>query len=422
MPTLNKFNKTHIEKYVLPLQASMPAGTQQYFWHPSVHGLGLKLTPQKAVYIVQRRVGKKNTRIVIGGYRELTVADAEEKASALSRAMREGVDPVADKKAPRADSKTLQTVLDDYLAQYATKLRPKTRDVYKSAVRRCFADWLDVPIVDIDDDMVAEKHIAISNAHGPRGKGEAQANQAMRVLRTLFNFAMVTYKDGKKQPLITANPVQALKSRRLWNEAVCRDDIIDDDDLTAWYQSVTQLDNATVRDYILLCLFTGLRRSEAAKLTWDNVRLGKKPVLTIAPEDTKTNKVHHLPLPAFIVAMLEARDKVRRIDNRYVFPGEKAGTHIVEPKRAIARVVEQSGVDFSMHSLRRTFGTIAGKLDISHYKHKMLMNHSMKTEVTSAHYVKLSTEDLREPMEKIAAFLCDRLGVQSDTATKEMGS
>ncbi|HEY9755420.1 MAG TPA: tyrosine-type recombinase/integrase [Oculatellaceae cyanobacterium] len=399
MPTLEKFNKTYIEKFVLPLQSSLPAGTQQYFWHKHVHGLGLKLTPQKAVYIVQRRVKNKNTRVVIGGYRELTTEEAEDKANELLRGMRGGVDPIAEKKATITASKTLEEALSDYLEQYDAKLRPRTKDVYRSAIRRCFPDWLDKPLSDIDDEKVAARQIKLSNANGPRGKGEAQANQAMRVLRTLFNYAMLTYKDAQKQPIIKANPVVGLKARRLWNKAKTRSDLIADDQLCGWYEAVLRIDNATIRDYLILCLFTGLRRTEAARLTWSAIRLDSdKPILTIPAADTKTNSEHRLPLSTELVKLLLARPR----NGDFVFPGTKPGAHIVEPKRAIAKVIKESGVDFSLHTLRRTFATMAGKLDIAHYKHKMLMNHSMAEEVTGAHYVKLTVEDLREPMQKIA--------------------
>lgn len=430
MPTLDKFNKTHLERFVLPLQASMTPGSQQYFWHPSVHGLGLKLTPNKAVYIVQRRVktdqGEKNTRIVIGGYRELTVEEAESKAIALRQGMREGKDPVAEKKAVSPKGVTLRQVLDDYLKERDTKLRPATKNLYSGALRRCFSDWADNPISQIDRKMVAERHSALSNKNGPRGKGEAHANQAMRILRTLFIFAMSEYTDAKEQPLITSNPVDVLKKKRLWNKNVCRTEFISDDDLADWYAAVMQLDNATIRDFMLLCLFTGLRRGEASRLTWDNVKLqGSKPTLRIPAEDTKTGIEHVIPLSSFVAGLLERRNQARRrakvqpIDVKYVFPGKKPGACIAEPKRAVAKVIELTkqaridslgidaeGIDFSMHDLRRTFSNITGRLDIAYYKHKALMNHSVESDVTGSNYLKLSVEDLREPMEKICQHIC----------------
>ena len=416
MPTVNKLHKTYINTEILPRQVGMEAGAQAYFWDASCPGLALKLTPAKAVFIVQQRMktekGKeKNTRVVIGRYPTMTVEEAREEAAKVVAVMRGGVDPVKRKKAKTPDGVTLQRCLDDYLSKYDLKLRPKTKDVYSSAVRRCFKDWLDMELTDIDSEMIAARQLEISNANGPRGKGEAQANQAMRVLRRLYNYAGFTYKDANGKRLITSNPVLCLKEQSLWNANKKRHDIIHGDVLSDWYQAVVKVESETIRDYILLCLFTGLRRGEAARLKWSNVKLtGKKPILVIPAEDTKTNSEHQLPLTGFVFELLQRRSKVRNIDNDYVFPGAKRGAHIVEPKRAIASIIEKSGVDFSMHTLRRTFSTVAERLDISYYKHKKLMNHSVGNDITGD-YTQVFTEDLREPMQKISQYFCERLGM-----------
>jgi hypothetical protein len=69
-------------------------------------------------------------------------------------------------------------------------------------------------------------------------------------------------------------------------------------------------------------------------------------------------------------------------------------------------------VDFSMHALRRTFSNVAGRLDIAYFKHKALMNHSVKADVTGANYLELTVEDLREPMEKICQHICKVAGIE----------
>ena len=56
------------------------------------------------------------------------------------------------------------------------------------------------------------------------------------------------------------------------------------------------------RDYILLLLFTGLRRAEASRLTSDNVDL-KARTLTVT--DTKNHETLTLPPPDFIFGMLK---------------------------------------------------------------------------------------------------------------------
>lgn len=431
----NKFDKTTLEPLVAH-KGEIGKGEQVFLWDQRNPGFGLKFTPTKAVYVVQRRVGTgkgvRLVRAVVADYMKLTVEEARDKAREYFKDMRDGVDPNAEKKALKAaaidaknaEATTLPVVLAAYFNTYGSKLRPKTKDVYENAIKRCFGDgsiktkkgtvlrpaiwesWLEKSITDIDEDMVAQRHIALSNANGPRGKGEAQANQAMRVLRTLMGFAIEHYKDSDKKPLITGNPVRALKTRRLWNENVAREDILTDEQLAAWYKGVSAVDNSTIKDFLLLCLFTGLRRSEAAKLKWEKVRLtGAKPMLIIPKEDTKTGVEHKLPLSDVVLSILQRRSKVRQLKNPYVFPGEKPESHLAEPKGVIAKVVQSTGCSFSCHTLRRTFGTVAGRLDIAHYKHKALMNHSAKADVTANHYLKLTEEDLREPMQKIADHL-----------------
>jgi integrase len=411
--TDNEFTKKYVRDHILPLQKGLKPGAQKYFWESS--GFGLKLTPTKLVFIVQRRIKGSGTekRIVIGEYGVMSIGEARDKALGMRNDMRNGADPVVKEKIDVTRKRTLQQVMEDYLRQYDSKLRPATKYLYRGAIRRCFIDWAKMPISEIDEEMVAERHTELSTRNGPRGKGEAHANQAMRILRTIFNFAMVEYKDEKKRPIITNNPVMVLKQKRLWNKSKSRDDIISDEQLADWYSAVMKLESKEIRDCLLLCLFTGLRRGEALCLKWSSIRLtGKKPMLTIPAEDTKTGSEHQLPLSSFVLALLNERDKSRKVDNDYVFFGQKPGSHIVEPKRQVANVVEDSGIDFSMHTLRRTFATIAGRLDIAHYKHKMLMNHSMNQEVTGAHYVKMTVEDLREPMEKICQHICKHAEIE----------
>ncbi|MBK7837109.1 MAG: hypothetical protein IPJ49_05365 [Candidatus Obscuribacter sp.] len=72
---------------------------------------------------------------------------------------------------------------------------------------------------------------------------------------------------------------------------------------------------------------------------------------------------------------------------------------------AIAKVIKKSGVKFSCHTLRKTFATAGESLDISQYKLKYLLNHSVSNDVTAHHYITIDTDQLREPNQKIADFL-----------------
>lgn len=408
----------------MPVQANLGGKDQKFYWDSLLPGFGLKLSATKAVYVVQRRVkdergNEKNVRHILGNYRSFsTPTEARKAAGDYLHSMKEGVDPNAEKQRAKSvvTALTVRRVFSDYFETKEHRLRPKTKQVYESAINRCFADWLELSLADISEAMIAARHKQLSNANGKRGKGEAQANQAMRVLRTLFNFAMISYKDAQNQPLLSSNPVKFLSQLDLWNENKRRTSIISDQQLKPWFDAVMKLDNATTRDYLLLCLFTGLRRTEAMKLKWERVQYeGDKPMLSIPKEDAKTNCEHNVPLSDFVVALFKQRGKIRRIDNNYVFPGDRPGSHLVEPKRAIEKVIKESGVEFSMHDLRRTFETIAARLDIPYYALKKLLNHSTKNDITGG-YVVLDIEHLRVPMQKIADHIkqCARLTTESE--------
>ena len=88
----------------------------------------------------------------------------------------------------------------------------------------------------------------------------------------------------------------------------------------------------------------------------------------------------------------------------WVFTGTGRSGHLNEPKKAIARVRAASGVNFTLHDLRRTFITVAEGMDISSYTLKRLLNHKNQRDVTAG-YIVLNVERLREPMQRIADYI-----------------
>ncbi len=92
---------------------------------------------------------------------------------------------------------------------------------------------------------------------------------------------------------------------------------------------------------------------------------------------------------------------------------------MVEPKRSIAEVIKNSGVNFSPHTLRRTFETTAERLDVSYYALKRLLNHSMSSDITSR-YIVTRADRLKEPMQKITDYFKQqcRIGIANKGKAK----
>lgn len=159
---------------------------------------------------------------------------------------------------------------------------------------------------------------------------------------------------------------------------------------TGSYQS-----RETTRDYLLLLIFTGLRREEAASLKWSDIDFQAK---TLTARDTKNHLDHTLPLSDYLLELL-----ANRHDNKvseYVFPGTGIKGYIAEPRKIMKRVTLESGVEFTIHDLRRTFTTIADSLDTPAYALKRLINHKSTNDVTEG-YIINEVERLRAHMQKI---------------------
>jgi integrase len=420
------------EKTIAGLKAPDPSGRQTMYWDTELRGFGVRVsgTTNDKGFVVQKAINGNTRRVTIGACNVLSLAEARERAQQHLGDFARGVDP----KAKRAKSATLGSVLDDYLAA-RKDLRPRTRESYKSAIEGHLRAWKDRPLSTISRDMVERHHVNIAaeiaaresekarrdaarweqKAKGAERKGwgdaaanhrqraalarkretnggEVAANNAMKVLRALWNYA------ADRNPEIGSNPV---KLRKLWYPVERRERHVSAENLPAFHRAVTELESQVARDYLLLLLFTGLRRREAAALKWSDVDL-KARVLRIAASMTKAKRKLDLPLTDFVHDLLVARRSLGKTE--FVFHANSSSKHIEEPKFHLGQVAEASGIRVSAHDLRRTFVTVAESCDISPIALRALVNHSLGNDVTSG-YVQMSVERLRDPAQRV----CDRL-------------
>jgi integrase len=346
--------------------------------------------------VVYRKVNGTPKRITLGRFPDLSPDSARREAIKVLAQLAVGGDPNEEKKAARARGVTLNQVFEDYL-RARKSLKPGTIHDYKRIMRETFSDWVDRPLKRITKEDVKIRHLN-------RGKqSEARANNAMRLLRALFNFASGEYEDHRGMSLFPENPVNKLSHSKAWYRVERRQTVVKSHELPAWFKAVSELSlesgspaAETVRDYFFMIIFTGLRREEAARLEWTAVDMKSQ---TLSVPDTKNREPHVLPIPDFLFQLL-ARRYLKRGHDKYVFPGSGKTGHIADTRRQLVRAREMSGINFTLHDLRRTFITVAESLDISAYALKQLMNHKMTGDVTAGYIVR-DVERLRKPMQNI---------------------
>lgn len=388
----------------------LPTAGQLILRDAHLKGFGVRIMASGArAFILEKRVDGKVRRMTLGRYGELTCEQARKQAMKLLGQIAIGGNPIAERERERMRGLTLEQVFADFVRLRA--LKERTVYDYRRLVEVAFATWHKRPLIAITKAAVLERHKALGDA-----SGEAYANLAMRFLRSLFNFAIAQYEDGFGRPLLTENPVLRLTQTRAWYHNERRQTIIKVWQLEPWYAAVNALRNdphhdaATVADYLEFLLYTGLRRQEAARLTWNDVDLKDR---TLRIQDTKNKIPHVLPLPDGIVNLLRERQTVAR--NAFVFPGEGPHGYLIEPRRQLAKVIAASNVTFTLHDLRRTFITVAESIDVPPYAIKRLVNHKMRNDVTAG-YIVSDLERLRAPMQKIADFLAKTTGQKEATA------
>ncbi len=130
----------------------------------------------------------------------------------------------------------------------------------------------------------------------------------MRTIRAVLNYAAAVYEDAQGKSILPENPVRRLSQARIWQPVPGRESIIQPTQLKDWYKAVKKIDNDIVRDYLLLLLFTGLRRNEATRLKWSDIDFDAK-TLKIPAENSKNHLEHRLPLSTFLLELLRQRSK-----------------------------------------------------------------------------------------------------------------
>ena len=388
-----RISKSFIDKLKPPAYKPDGKGQQAFYRDSAVPGFGLRITSNGAVaFIVEKRINGKVKRMTLGRYGNLTVEQARSKALELLGKVATGIDPIAEKRANEARSTTLIEAFEDYL-KTRKDLKQGTVFDYKRSMRTAFNDWQNKALTDITKDMVQIRHQKLGET------SHARANNAMRVLRAVFNHALHKYEDEAGNPVLISNPVDRLSQSRAWYKLSPKQSIIKPHQLPDWYAATLQLNQHTTRDYLHFILFTGLRKMEAARLRWDNVDFGDQ---SFSIPETKNGRIHTLPMSEFLLKLLERRSEERI--NDYVFPGKTSVGHLVEPRTAVDRVKKLSGLNFSLHDLRRTFITIAESQDIPAYALKRLINHKDKNDVTAG-YIVFDVDRLRSPIEQVSKYI-----------------
>lgn len=368
------FTKAAIEQMVAP-----QGENRRYVYDTKESCLLVQITGngRKTFQLYKKHMGKP-VRVTIGTFPELTVEQARKKAREIKVSLTNGENP-NDKLKQQRQEMTFAGLFEIYMERHS-KIKKRTWQEDHRYFDRHLGD-------------IGKKRLStitkkdISAVHSKIGKTrQVHANRVLTLISSVFGRAI---EFGLWEGL---NPCTGIKKF----PEQSRDRFLSADELARFFQALEQEPNSTARDFFLVALLTGARRANVMSMRWSDVDLKAQ---TWRIPETKNGTPQTVPLVGPVLEILQ--DRRKNTSSFFVFPGPGKTGHLVEPKKAWARICQTAGIKGArIHDLRRTMGSWQAKTGASLPVIGKSLNH--KSASTTSIYARLDLDPVRTAMEKAA--------------------
>lgn len=382
--------KINFTKSIIESLPDATKGKRLYFYDTKTRGLGISITHAGTkTFIVYRWVKGKPERITLGRYPDVTIEQARRMAMEANADIARGDNPNDRRRLERAEM-TFSAMFSEYLERYA-KVHKKSWKGDQDQFNRYLKDWSKRKLSNVTKNDIQKLHQLVG-----RERGTYAANRLLALLSTVFNKA-IEYGSWDK-----TNPALGIKKFK----EKSRDRFLQADELPRFFQAVTEEPNVDMRDYVLLSLLTGARRSNVLSMRWEQINFDRKEWRI--PE-TKNGEPQTITLSEEALNILTARKLNAK--NKFVFPSNGMQGHITEPKKGWQRILARAGIEnLRIHDLRRTLGSWQAKTGASLTIIGKSLNH--KSPLTTAIYARLDLDPVRESVEKATKAMLEAAGIE----------
>ena len=327
-------------------------------------------------WFLMTRVDSKLTRITLGRYPALSLAEARDKARHLLERAKAGDDPrkmEAEERHRKIRERhnTFEKVAALFMDHYVDrKLRPNTAREYRRILQgRDTQQWRLRPITSLGKVDVLELIQRIEARGSP-----AAANRSLAYISKFFNWCA-------EEELITTNPAGRISAVSANSS---RDRVLTEDELPC-IRTALQSFSWPFGPLFRLLLLTGQRRSEVAGMRWDELRgMGTPAALWDLPAHrTKSGQPHLVPLSPAVHDLLSAMGP----RGPWVFSttGQTVVSEFSRAKRMLnSQIAEMRNAKnlaslppWTLHDLRRTMVTTMNeRLGIQPHVVEAIVNHT----------------------------------------------
>jgi integrase len=309
------------------------------------------------------RPKRKEHMIGLGGLDTFSLAEARERARALRQKLKDGIDPLATKRAEKAQRElaaaktlTFAQATQSYFDQHEAGWRNRKHAAQFISTLSTYAYPIigNLPIAAIDTGLVLkvlEQRVDAGRGYPAGPLWQARPETASRLrgrIEGVLAWATVRgYRAGDNPARWRGHLSEALPARNS-SKAVDHHAALPYAELPAFMAELRQREGVGAQA-LEFTILTAARTGEVIGARWDEIDAG---VWTIPAGRMKAGKEHKTPLSPRAVELL--KDLYREDGNDFVFIGSQAGSGL--SNMAMTTVLRRMGrSDVTVHGFRSSF-------------------------------------------------------------------
>lgn len=332
MPSIKlNFTKDALIKVSLPQE-----GKRFYVYDSKESGLVLDVTStgSKSFYLY-KRVGGRPERIFLGKFPDITINAARKAAAERKGEIARGINPREKMRSIRSEC-TFGDLCTQFIERHS-KVNKKTWKAEENDIKRFLAKFFSMKASNITRRDCQNLHERIRAESGPY-----QANRQIERLRAIYNKAIEWGWEG-------SNPAKNIKKYK----EKSRERYLSPTEVGPFLKALSEEQNIHARDFVLLLLLTGVRKSNVLALRWEQVDFENE---FLRLDETKNGESYLVPLSKEAMQILSHRH-LGQVDG-WVFEGSGREGHLLDPRKTWKRVLKRAKIrNLRMHDLRRTLGS-----------------------------------------------------------------
>ena len=351
-------------------------------------------------WIVRVTVHGKRREMGLGGFDDVTLAQAREKARQARQQAIEGIDPVQERKAARLRRKTetvptFRKCATDYIDAHAAEWRNVKHAAQWASTLDTYAYPLigEMSVADIETRHVLEVLRPIWTS-----KTETATRVRGRIEQVLSSAKVAGYREGENPARWRGHLDQLLPTPSKIAK-VSHHPAMPIDDVPSFAKHLLSGNGIAARA-LLFAILTAARSGEVRGATWDEIDMDAR-LWVIPAERMKADREHRVPLSDQAVELLKGLPVFVGVD--YVFSAPRGGQL---SDMSLTACMRRQQLPYVPHGFRSTFRDWCGER--THYPGdlaEMALAHAIKNKVEAAYRRGDMLEKRRQMMQEWANFV-----------------